>query len=100
MRAKCLELGPEQEVLPHPAVIQWLFAEPIPDQAQRMAAAVPQRECEHARTPPERRFQAPMVDCLEQCLDIGMAPPTLLGHAAFAFELLADLGVVVDFAVE
>src|SRR4029078_4207953 len=67
---------------------------------ERALAAVPQSEGEHAGASPERFDQTPGDDPLKEHLGVRMATPAALRHGAALLELGAEVGVIVDLAVE
>ncbi len=100
MLGQRLELGAEQEraAAALPAVIERLLAEPVTGEGQCPLLPVPQGEGEHPGRALERAADAPGLEGREQRLRVRMAPP-IVGLAGRA-ELLAQLRMIVDFAVE
>src|SRR5437763_12819837 len=78
------------------SVVQRLLAKPVAGQEQAAAAAVVDRESEHA-VEFERQFLAPFLPAMDQDLGIGMMRGEFVSAA---HELPAELRMIVEFAVE
>ena len=79
------------------AVIKRLDADPIPNQPQLTLARIPQRNRKHAAEAVQA-LDAPLLECVEDDFRIGVI--RLPRVPADGLELAADLGVVVNLAVE
>ena len=96
MGAQGSQLGAEEERAAEPAVVEGLLADPVARQRQRAFRPVPQGECEHALDAPEGSLGAPMVDCGEQDLGVGVATEGI----AAGLELGPKPQEIVDLAIE
>ena len=92
-----LDLRGERDAVIVDGVVERLDADAVADQPERLLASVPDGDGEHA---PEamQAVDAPLLEGVEDDLRIGVVRGP--GVTPERFELRADLGVVVDLAVE
>ena len=81
-----------------PAVIEWLLPQPVPCQFEFACLPVPQRQGEHAGSPPQGLCEAPARNSRQQRLGIRMATP--LRRSACSGKFVPQIKMIIDFAVE
>ena len=96
MGLETLQLRSEEKQLAHPAEVERLLADPVPDQVERPLGAVPQREGEHPGHRLHRRHQAPPLDGGQHHLGVRVTAPA----GPMGLLLLPELLPVVDLAIE
>ena len=93
-----LQFGSEQECVPHPTEIEWLFSQAVPDKGQCVALSVPYSNREHANGAFDCFLYAPGIEPGQQRLGVRMAAPRHL--CPLLFKLSTKVLVVVDLPVE
>ena len=90
-----LDLGPEDDPARHRGVVERLDAEPVAREQEPPRVRVPDREGEHAAEAVDAVL-APLLVAVRDHLGVGVGPEAV----AVRDQLAADLGEVVDLAVE
>ena len=97
-RAQRLKFRGKRKGITNMPPIQGLFTHAITRQRQGARFAIPQGERIHAHQRLQRGFQAPCRNDGQQRFSIRVPPP--VGRVALNLQQLAQIKVVVDFAVE